>query len=186
LSVPGVSETFPELETPRLRLRGLRPGDEEFLAALDSDPAVMEHIHEGVIPFEKALRWARLQVETAGFRRNWGKWLVELREGEVRLGWVELGKLSGPDRDDLAVGYEFAPAHWGKGYASEAVSRLLRYAFEELDLDRVAAMARPANTASQRVLDKLGFRRVGRRRDDGLVWCDEFRLTAEEWRGFSP
>ena len=173
---------LPEFETARLRLRGLRPGDEEFLASLDSDPAVMNHIHEGPISYDKALHYARMQVGAAAFPRHWGKWLVESREGRTALGWVEMGKLSGPDRDDLQVGYEFAPAHWGRGHATEAVSRVLEYAFDEVGLDRVAAIARPDNTASARVLHKLGFRQVGRRRDDGAVWCNEYRLTAQEWR----
>jgi ribosomal-protein-alanine N-acetyltransferase len=173
---------FPEFETPRLRLRRLRPGDEEFLASLDSDPSVMKHIHQGALSQEEALRYAQMQVEMAAFHWHWGKWLVESREGAAVLGWVELGKLRGPDRDDLQVGYEFAPAHWGRGYATEAVRALLEYAFGTLELDRVAAIARPENVASLRVLDKLGFRQVGRRRDDALVWCNEYRLTSREWR----
>jgi ribosomal-protein-alanine N-acetyltransferase len=173
---------FPELETIRLHLRGLRSGDEGFLASLDSDPAVMAHIHQGALPYDKALDWARVQIELAAYHWHWGKWMVELRGTATPIGWVELGKLSGPDRDDLQVGYELAPAYWGQGYATEAVDRLLEYAFETVDLDRVAAIARPVNTASVRVLDKLGFRRVGRRQDEGRVWCDEYRLTAEEWR----
>ena len=173
---------FPELETPRLRLRGLRPGDEGFLASLDSDLMVMMHIHEGAIPYEKALHYARMQVEGAAYRWHWGKWLLESRDDATPVGWVELGKLSGPDRDDLQVGYELAPEYWGQGYATEAVSRLLEYAFQTLELDRVAAIARPANAASVRLLDKLGFRRVGRRQGEGRVWCDEYRLTAHEWR----
>ncbi len=177
---------FPEFETPRLRLRMLRPGDEEFLAMLDSDPAVMKHIHHGAMSHEKALRYAEVQIDTAAFHWHWGKWMVELREDATALGWVELGKLRGPDRDDLQVGYEFAPAHWGLGYATEAVSGVLQYAFETLDLDRVVAIARPENVASLRVLDKLGFREIGRRRDDALVWCNEYRLTAQEWRQRLP
>lgn len=173
---------FPEFKTPRLRLRVLRPGDEGFLASLDSDPSVMKHIHQGVLSYEEALRHSRIQVEAAAFGRYWGKWLVESRDDATALGWVGMSKLNGLDRDDLQVGYEFAPAHWGRGYATEAGTRVLEYAFEALGLDRVAAIARPENVASVRVLDKLGFRQVGRRRDDGLVWCNEYRLTAQEWR----
>jgi len=95
---------------------------------------------------------------------------------------VELAKLSGRDRDDLQIGYEYAPSHWGRGYATEAAGRVLEYAFEVVKLDRLAAIARPANVASVRVLEKLGFRSVGCRQDDGLVWCTEYRLTSEDWR----
>jgi [ribosomal protein S5]-alanine N-acetyltransferase len=163
---------FPEFETARLRIRGLRAGDEEFLVSLDTDPRVMEHIHEGPMTLEEAMKWARLQVEMAGMRWHWGKWIVELKDSGERVGWVEFGKLSGRDRDDLQLGYQFAPAHWGHGYATEACARIMEYAFTEMELDRVAAIARPANVVSQRVLEKLGFRKQGGRRDDGRVWCD--------------
>jgi RimJ/RimL family protein N-acetyltransferase len=173
---------FPALETVRLRLRGLRPGDEEFLASLDSDPRVMEHIHEGPLPYEKALRYAHAQVQGACFRRHWGKWMVESHDGGQPLGWVEVGNVNGRYRDDLQVGYEFAPGAWGRGYATEAAGRVIEYMFEEIGLDRLVAIAREANPASLRVLSKLGFRRAGRRRDRALVWCPAFRLTAEAWR----
>ncbi len=58
------------LETPRRRRCGLRPGDEEFPASLDSDSVVMRHIHEGALPYEKALHYARLQVEMTAYRRQ--------------------------------------------------------------------------------------------------------------------
>ena len=153
-----------------------------MLARLDADPAVMQHIHTGPLTYQEAFGYARLQVDGAEFRWRWGKWLVVARDGAVAAGWVELCKLGGLHRDDLQVGYEFAPEHWGRGYATEAAARVLEYAFMELEMDRVAAIARPANGASLRVLEKLGFREAGRRRDGGLVWCNEYRLTLEDWR----
>jgi [ribosomal protein S5]-alanine N-acetyltransferase len=173
--------SFPEFETPRLRLRGLRDGDQQFLATLDSDPEVMKYIHTGPLSKEMAIRFAESQIQMTAFRRHAGKWIAELHDG-TPVGWVELGKLSGPDRDDLQVGYEFAPPHWGHGYATEAVRRILDYAFGMLELDRVAAIARAENPASVRVLEKLGFRKVGRRKDDGLIWCNEYRLQKSEWK----
>jgi [ribosomal protein S5]-alanine N-acetyltransferase len=173
---------FPEFLTPRLELRKLCAVDEEFLVRLDADPVVMEHIHTGPLAYAEALRYAHMQVEAAESRYRWGKWLAVLRAGAVPVGWVELCKRSGPDRDDLQVGYEFAPEHWGRGYATEAVARVLEYAFAELKLDRVAAVVRLANTASLHVLDKLGFRQVGHRRNDGRPRCDEYRLAQEDWQ----
>jgi [ribosomal protein S5]-alanine N-acetyltransferase len=173
---------FPEFQTPRLGLRNLRAGDEEFLARLDSDMAVMQYIHSGPLTPEAALKYARVQVDTAPYRRNWGKWMVVLCDRETSVGWVELAKLSQPRRDDLAIGYEFAPEHWGHGYATEAAGCVLEYAFTELELDRLAAIARPENAASLRVLEKLGFRRVGKRRDEGGKMCGEYRVSVGEWR----
>jgi hypothetical protein len=100
-----------DLETARLRLRILCPGDEVFLAALDSDPVVMEHIQNGAISYAKALKYAQCEIELSPLKRWTGTWLVELREDRVALGWVQLSKLSSSGRDDLQLGYEFAPVH---------------------------------------------------------------------------
>ena len=59
------------------------------------------------------------------------------------------------------LAYGFRRDRWGRGYATEAGAACLRHGFEELGLDRVVADVDPANPASVRVLEKLGFRRVG-------------------------
>ncbi len=87
---------LPTFETARLRLRGLRYGDEAFLAMLDSSPAVMRYIHSGPLTCSQAGRFAALQVEIDMSPCVWkrsGKWIVELRDRPVRIGWVETSKL---------------------------------------------------------------------------------------------
>jgi len=177
-------------ETPRLRLRALEPGDEEFLAALDSDPEVMQYIHSGAISEEAAKDWAKLQVETAPHRWHLTKWMVELRDKErSRIGWMELAKFRGvfdPEEeklsDDVSLGYEFAPNYWQQGFAAEAARPVLAYAFETLDLDRLVAFVRPENVRSVRLLEKLGFREHARRgfRDEGGHECRLYALKSED------
>jgi RimJ/RimL family protein N-acetyltransferase len=137
-----VTSTRLSMETARLRLRIVRPADEEFLAELYADPAVMEHVHDGAVSWEEALLDARVDVELAAHRHSTGTWLVETRDGFAHLGRVQFSKLAGGDRDDFQLGYQFAPAHWGRGYATEAAGRLLSYGFEALRLDRVVALVR--------------------------------------------
>ena len=172
---------MPVLESERLIIRPLEAGDEDFLARLDSNAAVMEHIHTGALSPSDAMKFATMQVEAAAFRRRFGKWMAVIRDTGERAGWVELGKLGGPKRDDVQAGYEFAPAHWRRGYATEALRCVMRYAFDELGLDRLAAIARNENAASVRVLRKCGFLLNGRRRDDGSVWCGLYFVTQDEW-----
>ncbi len=169
-----------ELETLRLRLRRLRSQDEEFLALLDSDPLVMQYIHSGPRSLSQARRSAKLEVQTAHFYRQTGKWIAELRDGAA-IGWVQLFKLSSAERDDLAVGYEFARDYWGQGYATEANHSILEYAFKTLKRDRIMAMARPENARSLRVLQKLGFQEAGHCQDEGGNPCNLYRLLAEDW-----
>ncbi|MFL6464000.1 MAG: GNAT family N-acetyltransferase [Bryobacteraceae bacterium] len=166
-------------ETARLRLRRLRAGDEEFLAVLDSNPVVMQYIHSGPCSFSRARRYAELEVQTAHAYRQTGKWIAELRDG-TSIGWVQLFKLSSDKRDDVAIGYEFAPAYWGQGYATEANRRILEYAFEFLKWDRVVAIARPENLRSLRVLEKLGFQQIGQQCDEGGNLCNLYRVLPKD------
>jgi ribosomal-protein-alanine N-acetyltransferase len=62
---------------------------------------------------------------------------------------------------DVELGYSFARARWGQGYATEAGHAALRYGFEMLALDEIIALAFPPNLASQRVMQKLGMTHEG-------------------------
>lgn len=184
-NVPAVRR-LPDLETPRLRLRPLERGDEAFLAALDTDPAVMRWVHGGALAPEHARQYAERQVQLAGYRHRFGRWLVELRESRERLGWLEVFKLSGEDRDDLQVGYQFAPDAQGQGYAAEALRAVLREVFRKPDgLDRLAAIVRPENERSRRLLARGGFVPSGEFRLDGagqaceLWWHDGQGLDSD-------
>ncbi|MNI70272.1 ribosomal-protein-S5-alanine N-acetyltransferase [compost metagenome] len=59
------------------------------------------------------------------------------------------------------IGYIFNPAYYGKGYATEACQRLLKYVFEELGAHRVMALCNPENAPSWRLLERLLMRREG-------------------------
>jgi Acetyltransferase (GNAT) domain len=115
---------FPEFATPRLESRKLRASDEDFLARMDSDPAVMRHIHSGPLSYQEALAYARFQIELAQYRRHWGKLVIAVRESGLCAGWVELSTLSGPCRDDLQVGYEPPePRLRARGSSSSSIHR---------------------------------------------------------------
>lgn len=67
------------------------------------------------------------------------------------------------------LGYTFHRAHWGQGYATEAVGHLLDLGFGTLGLERITATCHPENTGSIRVLQKSGFRKEGLLRSHRLV-----------------
>ncbi|WP_410597227.1 GNAT family N-acetyltransferase [Amycolatopsis sp. lyj-23] len=84
------------------------------------------------------------------------------------------------------LGYMVAADYWGNGYATDAVSVMLDFAFRELDLHRVTAAIGPANPASQAVVKRLGFSREGVLRDHVFTngtWRDSvlFSLLRHEW-----
>jgi len=181
----------PTFDTERLHLRTLRPGDEDFLASLDTDSEVMQHIHSGALSQNDAMKWAQAQVEMAPYRRHLRKWIVELRDSRVKVGWIELGKFRGvfdPSEsrmsDDVDLSYQLDRARWGQKFIAEAAMPVLAYAFHRLKLDRVVAFARPENLRSERVLERLGFRRHATRlyKDEVGQNCRLYALTRGDWQ----
>ena len=147
------------IETPRLRLRRLRPSDEPDLIALDSDPDVMRYVGSpaGVRRPEETLERVRQRIEAD--HGPLGFWRVESRVDGAFYGLVALIQM--PSGDDIELAYRLLRRVWGGRIASEAAAALVDYAFRTLGLPRVVAVTYPENRASQRVLDKLGFTRQG-------------------------
>ena len=177
---------LPGLWAKRVRLRNLEVGDEAFLAVLDSDPMVMKFIHQGPQSYESALKWARFQIKQAlapsDWPRLWGKWVVQLRGTALALGWVEAFHFSTRNGDFPCVGYEFAPAYWGHGYATEAVATVVDYLFRQRKEKIVLAFARPGNLPSTRLLERVGFTKTAKRvLDGGRNWCALYRIRRGEW-----
>jgi RimJ/RimL family protein N-acetyltransferase len=173
---------IPTLETPRLRLRSLASSDEADLIALDSDPEVMRYVGNpaGVkSPAETAER-ARLRIRETrrGDYEPLGFWRIEGRGDRAFHGVGALIRM--PGGDDVEVAYRLARTAWGQGIATEAAGALVAHALGPLALLRVVAVTYPANQASQRVLDKLGFERHGLREYKG-VQATYHVLTSAAW-----
>jgi ribosomal-protein-alanine N-acetyltransferase len=166
------------LETPRLRLRRLRPADEPELVSLDGDPLVMRYVGTppGVRTHDETVLRVRQRIHAEHGRAGW--WIIEGRDDEAFHG---VGLLLPLDGDDVEVGYRLARRSWGRGIATEAAAALIDHAFARLDLSRVVALAYSDNHASRRVLAKLGFTHDGPREYRGAR-IEHFVLTVDAWR----
>jgi len=87
------------------------------------------------------------------------------------LGWVTIRPLPGWE-PDIEIGWRFARAVWGKGYATESAKALLRHGFETVGLGRLVAVIQEPNIASVRVAEKIGMRQAGRR----MAWGSDCLL----------
>lgn len=93
--------------------------------------------------------------------------LAAVADGQV-IGSLGIWTTDSHDRNG-ELGFTFHRAHWGKGYATEAVSLLLDFGFETLEFARIAATCHPDNAGSIRVLEKSGFSFEGKLRSHRLV-----------------
>jgi RimJ/RimL family protein N-acetyltransferase/N-acetylglutamate synthase-like GNAT family acetyltransferase len=188
---PGqsTSRTGPPLQTERLTLRDWEESDLEAVLALKSDPEVLRYTHEAPLDREGARAWLRAVIvhNRRRPRRAYNLAVVDRDSGAV-LGWLGFGPPSRPHApDEYDLGYQLLRRHWGKGFATEAVRRIVRFAFEELGAHRVYAECDPENVASAHVLEKAGLRREAHfRRSDFKKgqWRDalQYAILAEEWR----
>ena len=111
---------------------------------------------------------------------------VTLKPNGQLIGNCNIRKNKPEDRV-AEIGYEIAPAHWGKGYATEAARAILAFGFDEWTLHRIAAWCIAENTASAHVLGKLGMRLEGRLREQEMMkgrWWDVllYGILEREWR----
>jgi len=146
--------------TARLRLRRWRDGDVAALAAINADPEVMRWIGDGSVRDRAATGEEIAASERLWRARGIGRFAVEVRDtGEL----AGLTGMAVPDdvpdvMPAVEIGWRFARAHWGRGFATEAARAALRFAFTDGGLDRLVGVHVVGNDASARIMLKLGMR----------------------------
>ena len=179
-----------ELRTPRLVLRHWRESDREPFAALNADPEVMEHFPAPLT--REQSDGAVDRIEDHLRHKGFGLWAIEVVGGAPFIGFTGLVTVSffAPFTPAVEVGWRLARAHWGYGYATEAATEALRFAFEEARLREIVSFTVPGNVRSRRVMERLGMHRNPADdfdnpripQGDTLRRHVLYRLTAEEWR----
>ena len=141
------------LETERLILRPFTMNDAAAIQRLLNDPLVSDGLLSVSYPFAlpDAEKWLTDRITN--------RFAITLRESAQLCGGI--GMHTNAKHPRAEMGYWIGRAFWGKGYATEAARELVRYGFESLHLQRIAAMHFPRNKASQRVLEKIGMKREG-------------------------
>lgn len=177
---------FTEILTPRLRIRRFRLDDVPAIYAYRNDPEVAR-FQAWQLRSEEELRdfvvW--LDASDPALPDSRFQFAVARREDDALLGDLYLGRQAGDPRQ-AELGYTFARQSQGQGFASEAVRGLLGYAFGQIGLHRVMAIADCENRASVALLERVGMRREGHFLQHYLhhgEYRDEFQyaLLASEW-----
>lgn len=178
------------LQTDRLVLRRFTETDEDNLVDLDSDPEVMRYITGGTPTPRDVVKHEILPRILQYYERfeGLGFWAaIEKSTGEF-LGWFEFRPLSHSGPQEVELGCRLRRSAWGKGYASEGSRPLIRQGFTTLGVQRVFSTTMTVNTASRRVMEKLGLTQV---RTVHQTWPNpipggeqgdvEYELTRDQW-----
>lgn len=140
-------------QTARLSLRPPAQADLRFVVDLFARPELVAH-RPNPEPDSAEASATRLERDMAHWQRHgFGRWAIE-RDGTL-IGFGGLTHKA--DFEGLNVSYHLHPDAWGMGYASEVLAEALSVAFDQLEAERVIGLVRPANPASRRVLERVGF-----------------------------
>jgi RimJ/RimL family protein N-acetyltransferase len=177
---------LPTLEAERVTLRPLRADDVHALFGLFSDPKVARFWSRPAMTHLSQARTLLRQIREGYRTREMLQLGIERKDDGALLGTCTLFHLH-PQSRRAEIGYALASQHWRRGYMHEALQRLLRYAFDDLDLTRLEADIDPRNEASERSLLRLGFVKEGYMRERwivGDVVSDSavYGLLRREWR----
>jgi RimJ/RimL family protein N-acetyltransferase len=183
---------FTALTAERVVLRRLRATDLPAFAAYRSDPEVARY-QSWVEPFPLSLA-EQFLTELAGEHPDtpgeWFQFAVALRGSDELIGDCGAHVLM-EDPRQVEIGYTFAPAAQGHGYATEAVRRLLDYLLIERGKHRVIASCDDRNTRSSALLRRVGMRREGLRVESTWAkgeWTNDelFAVLRREWLDPQP
>lgn len=181
-----LTPAFP-IVTDRLALRPFKEDDLEFLADVWSRPEVVQHLYEdvqtrGQVAATLAKRTGMDTIRAEGDRLAL---IVERSDtgdavGDMTLAWTSEAHGQGE------IGFVFHPDHHGHGYAVEASRPLFDLGFRSLGLHRIVGRSDGRNSASQKVMEKLGMRREAHLVENEFVkgeWTDEviWAILATEW-----
>ena len=141
----------------RLALRHLTLADADWICALLNDPDFLRHIGDRQVRTrEDAERYLATGPLASYAAHGFGLNAATLGPGGPPIGIA--GVLRRDTLPDPDLGYALLPGYRGHGMASEAAGLALAHGHEVLGLPRILAIVSPANTASRRILARLGFR----------------------------
>jgi len=153
---PAIVAGMVIVETPRLRLRELSTEDAAFVLELVNEPAWLKFIGDrNVHSLDEARDYIARGPSASYAKHGYGLWAVELLANGELVGMCGLVRRESLPHADL--GFAFLARHWGRGYAREAAAAVVELARERYHLPRLLAVTDPQNTASQTVLERVGF-----------------------------
>jgi len=179
-----------ELLTPRLRIREFAEGDYNALREMDKRPEF--NAYERGFASEADTRGSldesistQLEIPRTVYRMA-----ITIPPSNTVKGVIKISRQQEKIRE-WEIGWAVHPDEWGKGYATEAAWHMIDWAFREFNLHRVVAFCHACNSASIRVMEKLGMQLEGRLREVRWLngtWWDECvcAILDKDWQGKKP
>jgi len=146
---------FIVIETPRLILRRFTIDDAALIQQLNSDPEVLKYLHEPPLETIEQAEHILNTVILPQYENNLGRWAIHTKDNNEFIGWC--GLKHRPELDEIDLGYRLKKSAWGKGFAKEAAQHTLEHGLKKLQLPIITGRAHIENTASLKILEKIGM-----------------------------
>ena len=175
----------PTITTERLRLRPYELRDAAELTRLIGAREVAVNLLRVPYPYsDEDARAFISETKESGEAR----FAVALASQEVLIGGIGLRIHSVHARAEL--GYWLGVPYWGSGYATEAARAVIEYGFDILELNRIYASVFRGNSASAKVLARIGMRHEGCLRQHVLKWnrfldLELYGIMRAEWKSLA-
>jgi RimJ/RimL family protein N-acetyltransferase len=177
---------FTRIESESLRIRRFKDSDLAPFLAYRNDPKVARYQSWDACDEEEARAILReMQSAQPGVPGEWFQFAIESKETGALIGECAL-RVDQHEPYRAEIGFTLAREYQGRGFASEAVSVLLDYAFGTLGLHRVVAIVDCRNAPSVALLERVGMRREGHFIENVWFkgsWADEYlyAVLRDEW-----
>lgn len=177
--------SVPSLETSRLLLRPLSADDVDFVFEHFADPDVNRYLLDEESLTTHAQAQAIVDFYLAPGTKSYNRWIIVRKLDQLPIGTCGFHRWhAAHHRSEL--GYDLAKSSWKQGVMTEALSVVLQYGFEHMQLNRIEAFVYPDNDASIRLLERLGFCKEGLLRQcfrQGSVYYDHWlmALLKSDW-----
>jgi len=168
----------PVLKSKNLIIRAFEKKDLALFALYRSQAVVAKYQSWTNYTYQDAVElFESMDYSAFGGEGEWYQLAISSLDSDELVGDLAIHFI---DQAQIEIGFTVCPSHQGKGVATEAVSRFLRYVFDELNKHRVIATTDVKNTASYRLLDKLGFRQEAHFIQNVFfkgAWGDEYQYA---------
>ena len=151
---------FPILHTDRLVLRELTVNDAQAILNCFSNSDVLRHYGQNPLTNLDQVRQIINNFSKNYDEKRGIKWGIELKGQEGIIGTIGFQEWS-IEHKRAEISYALFPESWGKGYALEAVNKVISFGFQEMELVRIGAIVFTENDASNKLLIKAGFEKEG-------------------------
>ncbi len=150
-----------KLETSRLILQSLTLDDVDNLFDLDSSPDVMKYLGRPLVTEKEYVK--SVLEKKLEYNKNYaglGYWACKEKKSGLFIGQFSLAHIDFDPAKEIEIGFRMQQNFWNMGFATEMGKFLMKYGQEYLKLKQIVALVHPENSASQKVLEKIGLKYV--------------------------